>query len=147
MTVTPLVEAVTTVAVEALLAERPPLGLDADSDRTALFAATVRGVAARVAPYVGTAPPAGLRRDLAIEAITVGVASRIEASLFPEQQGLGDQGRARVLALEFDSMLAQLRDLPADGLDEGDGTGVGNVPAPQGEFPCARPLGLPWLER
>lgn len=124
--------------VASLMTARPPeLLLDADQDGNAvspLFVASVRGVCTEVQPYLGAAI-SGPRWDLATWAVTLGVAAQLEASLFPEQQGLGDSSRASILERRYQAALTQLAGrLPGDLGDEATGQ---RPTAPTGSFPPA----------
>lgn len=135
----PLGEAVTVEKVSSLMTARSPelLAPNGDSGATSpLFVESVWGVCAEVQPYVGSAKPndaaTSARWDLAVWAVTLGVAAQLEASLFPEQQGLGDQGRAAILERRYRSALEQLgARLPGDAASDGD---AGRPPAPRGRF-------------
>lgn len=112
--------------VHALLLNRTPDVLDPESADHDLFVETVRGVAAEVVPLVGTDPAPGELRDLAVWAVTLGVASHLEAALFPEQQ-LGEDARSSQLLSRYLGVLAELRRIGPAG------------PAPRGQFPTAQP--------
>lgn len=131
-----LASEVTVESVEAHLIGRPAgLLSNGNSDTAALFEALVRGVTAEVAPLVGTDPPPGTRRELAVWAISIGVAAHLEASLWPEQQGPGDLGRANVLTDKFERMLMRLESLPTDTGE----TGQAAAARPRGSFPPPPP--------
>lgn len=142
----PLGSAVELEMIGSLMTARPPeLTEDPDGDSdgdgrlelSPLLEASVRGICAEVQPYVGSAKPddvaTAARWDLAVWAVTLGVASQLEASLFPEQQGLGDAGRAAILGARYREALARLAGrLPGDVVSDGDSD---RPPAPQGNFP------------
>lgn len=119
--------------VRALLLNRRPDLLDEDADTRGhdLFVSAVRGTASEVAAVVGANPADGPRRDAAIWCTTLGVASLIESSLFPEQQG-GDGGRADDLRRRFEAALKKLGTLDDD-------TGIAAPAGPQGTFPDPTP--------
>lgn len=142
-----LAEAVDQPLVLGLMSGRPPVLVSAD------FASLVRGVAARVAPLSGTKPPDDdldhFRWDLAVYAVALGTAVRIESGEFPEQQGLGDAGAASSLRTEYLAVIRQL-----EGSIEGDDGSIDadGVPAPTGSFPPAPiypdpAFGEPWYCR
>lgn len=90
-------------------------------------------------------PIVSQRWDLAVWAVTLGVAAQLEASLYPEQQGIGDGGRAAILERRYQAALAQLRGrLPGDAVDE---AAEGRPPAPRGNFPNPRPYPDPAFGR
>ena len=130
---TGLAAAVDLRQVNALLLARATQILDPAHEDHDLALETIRGVATEVAPIVGQNPSPGPRRDLAVWAITVGSAAQLEASLFPEQQGPGDLGRAAFLGQRYRDLLAQLRGTP-----EQTGDDQGPV-RPRGRFREARP--------
>lgn len=117
--------------VHALLLARTPAILDEESEDHALYESSVKGTTAEVVAVAGENPD-GAYRDLAVWAITVGVAAQLESALFPEQQ-LGDGSRAATLQKRYEGLLARL----------GAATqAVGTVPSiarPRGSFPDARP--------
>lgn len=130
---TALGEAVRPSAVTALMTARRPQLLDPNSDDHDLYVETVRGVCTEVQPYVGS-QVSGPRWDLAVWAVTLGVAAQVEASLWPEQNGLGDSGNAAEdLQRRYESVLKQLgQNLPGDA--DGDGASA-RPPSPRGSFP------------
>lgn len=145
--------AVTREMVRSLMTARSPELLDPsgesdDPDGTDLFETSVRGIATEVQPYVGSAKPndeaTSARWDLAVWAVTLGVAAQLEASLFPEQQGYGDAARAEVLERRYRAALAQLAGrLPGDSVADGSVTGPAS---PSGSFPPPRRYPDPALE-
>lgn len=102
----PLAEAVTPERVQALLTGRTP-GLLEAPERYGLFMSIVAGITTEVTNIVGPTPT-GWVRDSALWAITLGSASLIEESLFPEQQN-GDATRAQQLQTRYLGVLADLR--------------------------------------
>lgn len=157
MTLSPLGSAVTREMVLSLMTARSPELLDpigesgpddGSAENADLFGASVRGVCTEVQPYVGSAKPddvaTAARWDLAVWAVTLGVAAQLEASLFPEQQGYGDAARAEVLERRYRAALAQLAGrLPGDSVTDGTVTGPAS---PSGSFPPPRRYPDPALE-
>lgn len=124
-----LSEDVTPTGVEAHLVGRP-VGILIDSpENLALFESLVGGITTEVVPLVGEDPDPGPKRSMAVWAITIGTAAMIESSLWPEQQGPGDLGRANVLTAKYEALLAQLRSsfAPTEGAALANG--------PRGTFP------------
>jgi hypothetical protein len=143
----PLGSAVELEMIGSLMTARPPEltepGPDGDTDLSPLLEASVRGICTEVQPYVGSAKPddvaTAARWDLAVWAVTLGVAAQLEASLFPEQQGLGDAGRAAILGARYREAVARLAGrLPGDAVTDGESD---RPSPPRGNFP--RPLGYP----
>ncbi|SDC46067.1 hypothetical protein [Nocardioides lianchengensis] len=132
MALTGLAAHVTKESIAKLLLGRSPDLLDEDVPEDRLDE-WVRGVAAKVVPYVGTNPPEGAPRDIALDAIAYEVASEIEYSLFPEQQEQGNIGRGYHLHQKYLEMLAQLGTFPTEG------PGVIPGPGPVGSFPPPEP--------
>lgn len=130
---TALGDAVQVAAVLALMTARHPKLLDAGDPDHALYVEIVRGVCTEVQPYAGSAT-SGPRWDLAVWAVTLGVAAQVEASLWPEQNGLGDSGNAAEdLERRYEAVLKRLaQQLPGDA--PGDGAS-GRPPSPRGSFP------------
>lgn len=97
-------------AVLAQLTARDPDILDESNERANLFVYALDGIAAEVAAVVGGdgLPPAGVTRDLAVQAVVLGTAMSVESSLFPEQIN-GDSSRAEQLRDRYVALLAQLR--------------------------------------
>ncbi|RYZ31624.1 MAG: hypothetical protein EOP01_02985 [Propionibacteriaceae bacterium] len=100
-------------AVLAHLLARTPELLQRE-DFEAVYAAEVEGIAAEVIDIAGDPELADAASPLRLRALSLGVASSIESSLFPEQQ-LGDSGRADQLRARFVAVLAQLRGRYPDG--------------------------------
>lgn len=113
--------------VHALLLARTPSILEPTSDDHSLYEAEVQGITTEVVAVAGPTPT-GAYRDLALRAITVGVAAQLEFGLFPEQQ-LGDTARGRMLQERYERLLGQLG---------GSDGAAGEIPAvarPIGDFP------------
>lgn len=115
--------------VHALLLARTPSILEPDSPDYALYEGSVRGVTTEVVAITG-ANPSGTYRELAVWAITVGVAAQLESALFPEQQ-LGDSSRAATLQARYDTLLGRLASSKDAGGD------IASVARPVGSFPAA----------
>lgn len=126
MAVTGFAAEVTPKAVRALLINRDVALLNPEDPDHELFAETVAGVATEIVPIVGTDPTTGPVRDLAVWALTLGVAASLENALWPEQQ-LGEDARARELRIRYLSALAELRGR------------AGSAAGPSGAFPPALP--------
>lgn len=116
--------------VHALLLARTPAVLDPASEDHDLYEAELAGITTEVVSVTGPAPT-GAYRDLALRAITVGVAAQLEFGLFPEQQ-LGDTARGRVLQERYEALLARL------GASKDAGGDIPTVARPVGIFPPAR---------
>lgn len=119
MALTGLAAEVSRDQVQGLLLARAEGITDVQTQESTLFEESARGIATEVVPLVGSEVVAGPRRDLAVWAITLGTAAQIEAALFPEQQGPGDQGRAAYLERRYRDALNQLRSLSDTGRQTG----------------------------
>lgn len=115
-------------SVLSLLIGRHPDVLETNAT---LFDDAVRGATSEVVPLVGSDPPAGPRRDLALRCIAFCAASEIEASLFPEQQSPGDVGRANYLLKRYNDLRAQLAATASDDTQPGET----RMRRPRGNFP------------
>lgn len=91
-------------------------------DFGALYDAEIEGVASEVIAIAGDPDVDDVDSPLRRRALSLGVASSIESSLFPEQQ-LGDTTRADALQRRFVAVLALLRERYPNGPDSGSGTG------------------------
>lgn len=114
MALTGLAAEVSRDQVQGLLLARAEGITDVQTEQSTLFEESARGIATEVTPLVGSDVTPGPRRDLAVWAITLGTAAQIEAALFPEQQGPGDQGRAAYLERRYRDALNQLRGMSGD---------------------------------
>lgn len=120
-------------AVRSLLLARDPNVLNPDEAETFIgFLEVLNGIATEVESIVGTNPATNVRK-LAVWAITVGVASSIESSLFPEQQIGGQDASASQLQIRYLSLLKRLGSLPGAGSAEG----ALGILGPVGDFPSA----------
>lgn len=118
-----------------LLARTAPLPEEGSEERP-LYEATVRQVTAEVVAVTG-GEPQDAYRGLALAAIALGVAAQLEFALFPEQQGLGTDGRGAALQRRYEALLVRLGTSAA---------AAGSIPTiahPTGDFPalCPDPLG------
>jgi len=108
------------------LVNRPPGLLDPSSDDFDTIIDHVRAIAAEVT-LSAKCPLIGEVRDLAVTAVSVGVARNIEESMFPEQ-GIGDDSRAQQLERRFLALL-RLLDAACGGSASGAGAGwTGSLP-------------------
>jgi hypothetical protein len=139
MALTELAAHVTAAMVEAHLIARPPGVLSGSEENTTLFESLTRGITTEVVPLVGTDPPPSAKRDLAVWAISIGTAGMVESALWPEQQGPGDLGRARILLDRFQELVARLRGWTGDPDVDGETGDSDGVPSPRGRFPAAQP--------
>lgn len=137
MALTGLAENVTAAMVEAHLIGRPPGVLSGSPENIALFESLAGGITTEVVPLVGTDPPASAKRDLAVWAISIGTAGMVESALWPEQQGPGDLGRARILLDRFQELVARLRGWTGDPDVDGETGDSDGIPSPVGNFPVA----------
>ena len=103
-------------------------------DFSALYDAEVAGVATEIVAIAGDPPLDDLDSPLRLRALSLGVASSIESSLFPEQQ-LGDTGRSSELRQRFLAVLAILRDRYPNGPASGTGTGASGARYAAGVIP------------
>lgn len=133
---------VTVEMIHGLLQARAPEILDEGTEEFETLVASVKGAVTELVPLVGTDPGEGPRRDLAVRAIAYLTASELEASLFPEQQGPGDLGRAGYLARRYESLRKQLAAMP---VDDPNPEGATPALAPTGHFPPASPYPDPVL--
>lgn len=78
-----------------------------DPAKQVMLKSILRGVGAEVAIITGPDPQDPQVRELALWAIGLGAAARIESSLFPEQQ-FGEQSRAQQLTGAFLGICASL---------------------------------------
>ncbi|MCB9377092.1 MAG: hypothetical protein H6515_14650 [Microthrixaceae bacterium] len=123
--------------IQGHLINRPAHVLDPDGEDFPLVLDHVRGIAAEVTAIAGIPPEGSARRDLAVTAISVGVARNLEEALFPEQQ-LGDSTRAEQLERRYLALLKLLAGMSSEDNDDGSNPGADGVirpPAPRGTFP------------
>lgn len=140
MALTGLAAAVSVEQVRSLLLNRSPDLLDEDASETEhnLFLDSANGIATEVRAVVGDITPDTDLHRTAVWAVTLGVASLIEAALFPEQQ-LGDFARSEVLRRRYEAVLKLLGSANKDTGVVTQATSVGAFPDPVPYPDPARP--------
>jgi hypothetical protein len=146
MALTGMLAEVTADRLKGPLQQRTPELVESDvPEHLVRLEGLVRGAAVRVVLLTGPDPVPGPFRDLAVEAVVLETASRIEYAEYPEQQTPGDEGRGWHLHQQYLELLAEIRGIvdsnggtpPSDG---GAGPAVaGGLPRATFPAPSAYP--------
>lgn len=110
MALTGMLAEVTADRLKGPLQQRTPELVESDvPEHLVRLEGLVRGASVRVVLLTGPDPVPGAFRDLAVEAIVLETASRIEYAEFPEQQTPGDEGRGWHLHQQYLELLGEIR--------------------------------------